>query len=52
MSINMPSCSVAVRGMMLSELPTKPFPDEQQFTIYVSEAITPNLLYGQLVSLF
>ena len=45
-----PTCSVAVRGMMLSELVPKPFPDEKEFSIFITEVISPTLFYGQLVS--
>uniref|UniRef100_A0A7M5WYX1 Tudor domain-containing protein n=1 Tax=Clytia hemisphaerica TaxID=252671 RepID=A0A7M5WYX1_9CNID len=47
---NRPSCSVAVRGMLLSELAAKPFPDEQEFSICVTEVVSPHLFYGQLLT--
>lgn len=46
----MPTCSAAVRGMMLSELVSKPFPNEKEFSIFVTEVVSPTLFYGQLVT--
>ena len=36
--------------MLLSELAAKPFPDEQEFSICVTEIVSPNLFYGQLLT--
>ena len=48
--MSMPTCSVAVRGMMLSELVAKPFPDEKEFSIFITEVVSPTLFYGQMVT--
>ena len=44
-----PSCSDAIRGMMLSDLSVKPFPDEEQFSVCATEVITPSLFYCQVL---
>ena len=48
--MTVPTCSTAIRGMMLSELVLKPFPDRKEFTILITEVVSPDLFYGQLVS--
>ena len=44
------SCDNAIYGMMLSDLVTKPFPDDSQFTVCVTEVASPHLFYGQLMT--
>ena len=44
-----PSCSNAIRGMMLKDLPVKPSPDETEFEICCTEVVSPELFYGQLL---
>ena len=45
-----PSCSDAVRGMMITDLPVKPFPDELEFNICTTEVVSANCFYAQLLS--
>lgn len=44
------TCQDAVRGMMFTDLPVKPFPDELVFNIYTTEVVSPKSFYGQLVT--
>ncbi|XP_057307302.1 uncharacterized protein LOC130645350 isoform X2 [Hydractinia symbiolongicarpus] len=44
-----PSCSDAIRGMMLPDLPVQPFPDVNEFQLCVTEVVSPHLFYGQLM---
>ena len=43
-----PTCSDAVRGMMMNDLPVKPFPDESTFMFIGTEVVSPELFYGQV----
>lgn len=45
-----PSCTNAMHGMMLKDLQVKPFPDEKQFDVCVTEVVSPYMIYAQLLS--